>query len=299
MNACVIVNPTAGKAGNLDVLLKELHRLRPNKVHQTRRAGDAEIFAQKAIRSGCNYLIAAGGDGTLNEVVNGIGREQSIREVRMGIVPLGTGNDFARLLGLPRSFEDNIDVLRAGKTTRIDLVRAKSKRIIRYFVNVSTGGFSGVVDEKLTPEIKNAWGPLAYVRGAAAALPQIQNYRTTIVFDNKERVSLDLYNVVVANGRFVAGGLPIAPNADPGDGLLDVILIPSLPATELAFLGAQILLGKHLSNKVITFRRSAKIEVSSRPRMEFNVDGELIGNEPVIFQVASRALDFVTAKDEQ
>lgn len=297
MKACVIVNPAAGGAGDLKALLKQLHRLRPSELHQTRRAGDAEAFARTAIRSGCNYVIAAGGDGTLNEVVNGIARARVAREICVGILPLGTGNDFARVFGLPGSIEDNIDILRAGKTTRIDLIQAKSQRI-RYFVNVSTGGFSGVVDEKLTPEIKQAWGPLAYIRGAASALPQLQAYRTTIVFDGKERLSLDLYNVVVANGRFVAGGLPIAPNADPGDGLLDVVLIPSLPATELAFLGAQILLGKHLGNEVIIFRRAARIEVTSRPRMDFNVDGELIGNEPVVFKVASHPLNFVTPKNE-
>jgi diacylglycerol kinase (ATP) len=281
----------------LSALLKQLRRrLRPNELHLTRRAGDAEVFAAKAIRSGSNYVIAAGGDGTLNEVVNGIARTRGARRISVGVLPLGTGNDFARLLGLPGSIEDNIDILRAGKTTRIDLIRVKSERT-RYFVNVSTGGFGGVVDEKLTPEMKRAWGPLAYIRGAASALPQLHAYHAMIVFDDKERLSLDLYNVVVANGRFVAGGLPIAPDADPADGLLDVILIPNRPATEFALLGAQILLGRHLGNEAIIFRRANKVEISSRPAMSFNVDGEPVGDEPAVFQVASRALSFVANKE--
>ena len=292
---CVIVNPAAGRIVDLSAILKELSRLRPSELHLTRRAGDAEIFARKAILAGCNYLIAAGGDGTLNEVVNGIARARGARKICVGLLPLGTGNDFARSLGLPETREDNIDILRAGKTTQIDLVRVKSNRI-RYFVNVSAGGFSGVVDEKVTPAIKRTWGPLAYVRGAASALSQLQAYRTTIVFDDKERLSLDLYNVVVANGRFVAGGLPIAPDADPSDGLLDIILIPSQPAAEFALLAAQILLGKHVSNEAVIFQRATKMKINSRPAMSFNVDGELVGNEPAVFQVVPHALNFITGK---
>ena len=93
-------------------------------------------------------------------------------------------------------------------------------------------------------------------------------------------VDVDLYNVVVANGRFVAGGLPIAPEADPADGLLDIVLIPSRPTSEVVLLAAQILLGKHLKSDAIIFRRAAKVSVQSNPGMWFNVDGELIGNDP-------------------
>lgn len=295
MKPCIIVNPVAGRVSELNELLKRIERLRPNKVQLTRRAGDAETFARKAIVAGCNNVIAAGGDGTLNEVVNAVARARDARKISVGVLPLGTGNDFARSLELPEEMEDNIDILQAGETTQIDLVRVKSKRT-RYFVNVSAGGFSGVVDEKVTPAIKRAWGPLAYVRGAASALPQLHAYRTTIGFDDKERLSLDLYNVIVANGRFVAGGLPIAPDADPSDGLLDIILIPSQPAAEFALVAAQILLGKHVSNDAVIFRRATKMEVNSHPAMSFNVDGELVGNEPAVFQVVPRALNFITSK---
>src|SRR5205814_8393933 len=141
--------------------------------------------------------------------------------------------DFARSIGLPASVEDNIDILRAKQTDSIDLVRVTSDHT-RYFVNVSAGGFSGLVDEKLTLDIKSTWGPLAYLRSAAAALPESHAYRTTVTFDDTERLVIDLYNVIVANGRFVACGLPIAPLADPGDGLLDAEPIPKRSAAELA-----------------------------------------------------------------
>ncbi len=293
VKTAVILNPKAGSVTDLSPILKQIERLKPAICSITRKRGAAQRFAAEAVRKGCNYIIAAGGDGTLNEVINGIARHAS--KVRLGLLPLGTGNDFARCLNLPTTLEQSIDILRAGKTRQIDLVRVKSDRS-RYFVNVSASGFSGLVDEKLTPKIKKAWGPLAYVRSAAAALPELRAYRTSIRFGPRETSTLDLYNVIIANGRYVAGGLPIAPEADPSDGLLDVILIPQRPAPEIALLAARILLGRHLGSDSIIFRRVPKISIRSRPGMWFNVDGELVGNEPATFEVMPRALQFVVEK---
>jgi diacylglycerol kinase (ATP) len=291
----IIVNPIAGAIVKRDVLLKQLRRLDPRKLCLTKRAGEAETLARAAIRAGCDYIIAAGGDGTLNEVINGIASPHPIRGVRMGIVPLGTANDFARSMKLPARMEDNIDILRAKQTVLVDLVRVTGKRT-RYFINVSAGGFSGIVDEKLTPQIKSTWGPLAYFRSAAAALPKLRAYRTTVIFDDVERSEVELYNIVIANGQFVAGGLPIAPDASVRDGLLDILLVPKRPAREMALLTAQMLLGKHLSSDAIPFRKARKISVKSRPRMWFNVDGEPFGDDPAVFQIIPRALEFVIRK---
>lgn len=295
MKPYIIVNPIAGATVNPDVLLKQLRRLDPRKLSLTKRAGEAETLARAAFRAGCDYIIAAGGDGTLNEVINGIASPHPIRGVRMGIVPLGTANDFARSMKLPARVENNIDILRAKQTVLVDLVRVTGKRM-RYFINVSAGGFSGAVDEKLTPQIKSTWGPLAYLRSAAAALPKLRAYHATVIFDDVERWEGELYNIVIANGKFVAGGLPIAPDASVRDGLLDVLLVPKRPAREMALLTAQMLLGKHLSSNVIPFRRTRKISVKSRPRMWFNVDGEPFGDDPAVFQILPRALEFVIRK---
>src|SRR5437762_1836917 len=158
---------------------------------------------------------------------------------------------------------------------------------------VSSGGVSGVVDEKLTPEMKRTWGPLAYLRSAAAAFSELRGYATRVTLDDAEALELDLYNVVVANGRYVAGGIPIAPEAELADGLLDIVLIPERGPTDLAILAAQIVVGKHLSSDAIIFRRAKKIAISSRPGMWFNVDGELIGNEPATFELLPGALQCV------
>ncbi len=295
MKPYIIFNPIAGSIVNRSGLLKQLRRLNPRKLRLTQRAGEAETYARDAIRAGCDYVIAAGGDGTLNEVINGIATPRRTRGVCVGLVPLGTANDFARSIGLPASVEDNIDILRAKQTDPIDLVRVTSDRT-RYFVNVSAGGFSGLVDEKLTPEIKSTWGPLAYLRSAAAALPKLHAYQTSIVFDDVERLMIELYNVIIANGQFVAGGLPIARQADLRDGLLDVVLVPKRPPAKMVLLAAEMLLGNHLSSNAVIFRRAKKISVRSQPGMWFNVDGELVGNEPVIFQIVARGLEFVISK---
>jgi diacylglycerol kinase (ATP) len=292
-NVCIILNPAAGSVKDPDALMKQLGALSDTTLKTTSKPGSAERCARAALKQGCDVIVAAGGDGTLNEVINGIG--ESAGNVRIGLIPLGTGNDFARTLGIPTNVEQCLELLRAGQTRGIDLVRVTSDRV-RYFVNVSAGGFSGLVDEKLTAEMKRSWGPLAYVRSAAAALPELRAYLTRIALDDKETISENLYNVIIGNGRYVAGGLPVAPEALPDDGLLDLVLIPERPVADLALLLPQIVLGTHLSSESIIYRRASRISVNSKPGMWFNVDGELVGNEPAVFEVLPRALQFVTAE---
>jgi diacylglycerol kinase (ATP) len=288
----VILNPAAGTVKDVDALVERIRRLPDAEVCVTAKAGAALQATRTALGKGCEMIVAAGGDGTLNEVINGLRDEASA--VAVGLIPLGTGNDFARTLGLPTDVDKAIALLQAGHTRAIDLVRVTSDEV-RYFVNVSAGGFSGLVDEKLTLEMKKTWGPLAYLRSAAAALPDLRAYRTTLSLDNTESLTLSLYNVVIANGRYVGGGTFIAPEASIDDGLLDIILIQERSAAELALLAAQVALGNHLSSDAIVFRRAAKIAVNSKPGMWFNVDGELVGNEPAEFAVLPRALQFVVA----
>ncbi|MEP6698670.1 MAG: diacylglycerol kinase family protein, partial [Verrucomicrobiota bacterium] len=216
-------------------------------------------------------------------------------ETRVGLIPLGTGNDFARTIGLPADANDCLDLILKAHTRPIDLVRVTS-RGVRHFINVSAGGFSGVMNEKLTPEVKATWGPLAYIRCAAAALPELRAYVTRVALDDEECISMRLYNVIVGNGRYVAGGIPIAPEAQPDDGLLDLVLIPERPATALALLAPQVLMGSHLTSDSIIYRRARRVTINSRPGMWFNIDGELVGNSPATFEVLPHALQFVVGQ---
>src|SRR5947207_1662100 len=290
MRACVILNPIAGGVKDIDAIRELLRGLNPERFCVSEQAGDAEKFASDA--ADFELIVSAGGDGTLNEVVNGIA--QGGCNAALGLLPLGTGNDFARTLGVPNNVGTAIEQIMAGKTRGIDLVRVTSDQV-RYFINVSSGGFSGLVDEKLTPEMKRTWGPLAYLRSAAAAFPKLRGYTTRVVLDHDTPQEIDLYNVVVANGQYVAGGVPIAPEAKVADGLLDVLLIPERGPTDLALLAAQIVVGRHLSSDAVIFRRAKTIAISSRPGMWFNVDGELIGNEPATFELLPGALRCIVA----
>jgi diacylglycerol kinase (ATP) len=290
---CIILNPSAGSIRDLDAVTARLAQLPDAEIRLTNKPGSAARFARTAIGKGRTTIVAAGGDGTLNEVINGIG--ENFGEVRVGLLPLGTGNDFGRSIAMPVDLEAALEVIRAEETRAVDLVRVASDEV-RYFVNVSAGGFSGLMNEKLTPEMKKTWGPLAYLRSAAAALPELRAYRTTLSLDNEESLTMELYNVVVANGRYVAGGRLIAPEASIDDGLLDVILIPQRPAAEMALIVAQIALGTHLSSEAVVYRRARKVTVNSKPGMWFNVDGELVGNEPATFEIVPRALRFIAPK---
>src|SRR5262245_55201987 len=133
MKTSIIFNPAAGSVKDRKAIDEKLQQLSGAQICFTEKEGDAIRFAEDAIQQGQELVVAAGGDGTLNEVINGIARFAD--RIRIGLVPLGTGNDFARTLALPNSIEDCIDILKAGKTREIDLVRVTSDQI-RYFVNV-------------------------------------------------------------------------------------------------------------------------------------------------------------------
>ena len=290
MKTRIICNPGAGNVDDLGAIRAQLERFPAAEICFTEGEGDAVRLAQEAAEGGFELILAAGGDGTLNQVINGLAPHAD--KLQVGLIPLGTGNDFARMLNLPTETEDCIDLLKEGHVRAIDLVRVTSDQV-RYFLNVSAGGFSGTVNEKMTPEIKQSWGPLAYLRCAAEALPELRAYQTEITLDGMTTLALDLYNVVIANGRYVAGGTLIAPEALIDDGQLDLILIPKNEGANLALVAAQIAMGKHLTSDGVVFRRAATVSITSNPGMWFNVDGELIGNDPARFEVMPQALQFI------
>ncbi len=287
MSICIIVNPGAGSVEDLEVLESALGRLPDSHVLRTEATGDAERLAREAVRDGADLIVAAGGDGTLNEVVNGL--SEDFGKARLGLIPLGTGNDFARSIGVPDDVEGALNVLLEGTVRSLDVARATIGDTCRCFVNMSAGGFSGEVSEQAS-EAKDLWGPLAYMRGAIGALPEMKGFLTTIVLNGSETLRLEIFNIVVANGRYVASGIPAAPTAVLDDGLLDVVISPMTTLPQLAVLIPQVLLGQHLESDLLLFRRATRVEIECDPPMAFNVDGELIGEGIARFEVLPRAL---------
>jgi diacylglycerol kinase (ATP) len=290
MPTCIIVNPGAGSVEDLEVLESAFGRLPDSHVLRTEAAGDAERFAREAVRDGADLVVAAGGDGTLNEVLNGL--SEDFGKARLGLIPLGTGNDFARSIGVPDDVEGALAVLLEGTVRSLDVARATIGDTCRCFVNMSVGGFSGEVSERAS-EAKETWGPLAYLRGAIGALPELKGFLTTITLNGGETLSLETFNIVVANGRYVASGIPAAPTAILDDGLLDVVISPMTTIPQLAVLIPQVLLGRHLDSDLLLFRRATRVEIECNPPMAFNVDSELIGEgagEGALFEILPRAL---------
>ena len=293
MRTWIIVNPKAGSVDEQTALGETLGRLPDTEVHHTERAGHAEELARDAVRQGVEQVVAAGGDGTLNEVVNGL--SEDFGRARLGLLPLGTGNDFARSIQVPDDLEGALAVLQAGRTRRVDVARATLRSGSRYFINMSAGGFSGLVSEK-ADGAKDLWGPLAYMRAAVEALPELRTFKAAIRLSGAEELDLETYNLVVSNGRFVAGGIPAAPQAELDDGLLDLMIVPATTGPKLALLVPQVLLGRHLGSDLLIFRKATRIEIESDPPMAFNLDGELLDEAPSSFEVLPRALEVVVGE---
>ncbi|HEX9941947.1 MAG TPA: diacylglycerol kinase family protein [Thermoanaerobaculia bacterium] len=295
MKTRIIVNPNAGSVGEIETLQETLGKLPETEVRFTRKEGDARRLARQAVSSGAELIVAAGGDGTLNEVVNGMAVD--FGGARLGLLPLGTGNDFARSIDVPADLEGALAVLAQGRTRAVDVARARFGRKRRHFINMSAGGFSGIVSEK-AGEAKDRWGPLAYLRAALGSLPELKGFSAHLELDGSERLDVETYNVVISNGRYVAAGIPVAPQSELDDGRLDLMLVPTATIPQLARLVPQILLGRHTGSDLLLFRRARRIEIVSDPPMSFNVDGEVIGDEPALFEVLPRALEVVVGEEE-
>lgn len=307
METVVILNPTAGSADDVPHLRELLADLPDTEIWETEAEGHGKELAARAVREGASQVVSAGGDGTLNEVVNGLSTDFSA--ARLGILPLGTGNDFVRSIFVPDDLEQAVDILRRGDTRTVDLGRCcwgsadangddTAAEHERYFLNMSVGGFATAVDEEMDEEVKRRWGALSYARSAAGALSDLEAFSCRLKLRGGEELEMDLYLLVVANARFVASGIPAAPRAETDDGCFDVIAFPEMPMGQIAALIPPTLRGEHLDHELVTVRRTRSLEVESRPEMEFNVDGETCAHTPLSFEVLPRALEVVVGEPE-
>ena len=289
----VLLNSHAG--GDADPV-RQAVRLHPEA--ELVEADDLADAAEDAAREGVGLVVAAGGDGTIHAVANGLlrtGREAEDLPT-LGVLPTGTGNDLARTLSLPLDTPcaDTLDLLENGERRLIDAIHVRSGDGSLFAINACSGGFTGQIDEAMTPELKETWGPLAYAIGTVKALPNIEDYHTTLAWEHERPHRVHAFNVLVANGRTIGGGTPVAPGASLEDGLLDVVVVREGGALDLARLTARAYTtGDYTEDDKVIHRRVRRVRVESHPGMWFNVDGDLHSNDPVTFEVVPGALRVV------
>lgn len=308
-SAIVVSNPHASGAALLDDYRRAVEEASASAVLASRLrvewleakdATDARALAASAVDSGIELVVAAGGDGTIHAVVEGLASRAF--GATLGVLPLGTGNDLARSLGVERAPREAAELLVHGVARPIDVMRVEvatpgGAPKVHHGINVAAGGFSGQVDEAMTEEMKARWGPLAYLRGAVKVLPELIDYQTRLAFDDGELELIDAWAVIVANAKSCAGGIKVAPEALADDGLLDVVALQAGSLLDLAAVAALLVSGAALDSRDIVFRRARSVRIDSTPAMHFNVDGELLDAEPLTFRVLPRVMRVIAAKD--
>jgi diacylglycerol kinase (ATP) len=236
----------------------------------------------------------AGGDGTLNEVLNGVARVAGAFErITFGLVPLGTGNDFASALGLPEEIEAALEILLRGHTVMCDVGALDERR----FINVSAGGFIAEVSDAVNPQLKTIAGKLAYLIGGAQVLFDYEPVRASVSLKESDgRVrerQLDVQMFAVCNSRMVGGGRLIAPHALIDDGLFDVCLVEAMPVVEFIGLLTSVSAGDHLSDERVSYFRARALELRFARTIKVNTDGEVLETDHCRYTLQTRAARFL------
>lgn len=295
VRACVIFNPAAkGQKAErfrrgLDEIAKEAS------LRQTAAPRDARRLAAQAIAEGFDTIIAAGGDGTLNEVLNGIGDvPDGFNRVRLGVLPLGTVNVFARELGLPTQPEKAWRILRLGRERRIDLPYfvngSPETREQIYFAQLAGAGLDSRAIELVDWSVKKKVGPLAYVVAGLKAIGEPQAKIT--VTDGAHSVTGEL--VLVGNGRLYGGTFRVFPEARLDSGVLEVCVFPKVNWGVLARCGSRLLLTQKLPRTAVTRLRGTSFSFIAKATTRFEVDGELAGHLPAQLGIQPGALRVLT-----
>lgn len=285
MTILLVTNPASGGAAKHDraAIVEALSALGPVAVLEpsSRDAFDAEV--QRAAE-GCELVVSAGGDGTLNCTVNAL--RDRLDSLTFGLIPMGTGNDLARTLGVadldpPEAAAALID----AEEMPLDVGVASGAGAERLFVNACMGGFPVQVNEVLTDAEKERLGAAAFIWGGAKALADLN--RSTVMLNGV--AAPDCVAAGVGNGRTCGGGIEVWPSADPGDGVLDGCALAAEGPPGLMKLGASLKLGRHEGLDGVTTVRSPSVSITADPVIEINVDGELIGlKTPASFELFTK-----------
>jgi diacylglycerol kinase (ATP) len=292
--ARIIYNPTSGKElfkrTLPDVLIKLEKAGFETSAYATEKIGDATIEAQRSFEGQYDVLIAAGGDGTLNEVVNGIA-EQPDRP-KLGIIPMGTVNDFGRALHLPSDIMSAIDVIIDQHSTKVDIGKMNS----RYFINLAAGGQLTQVSYETPSKLKSIVGPFAYYIKGFEMLPQMKAVDIRIEYDGEVfQGEAMLFLLGLTNS--MAGFEKLVPDAKLDDGKFTLIIVEKANLAELGHIMTLASRGEHTKHPKVHYEKASSINISSYTDMQLNVDGEYGGKLPGNFLNLKQHIEVFTPKD--
>jgi diacylglycerol kinase (ATP) len=304
MKALFVVNPAAGHGRGHARWEKGralASRLWPDhEVALTGRPGHGRELARAAVLSGTEIVVAVGGDGTLGEVVDGYlsVADASRRSAVIATFPAGSGCDFARHMGVPRDPEKWAAAMSAGKRIRLDGALATFRAgsgapRSRHFLNVAALGLAGDVAVGVERRGKALGGTLTYLLEGLFAISGARAKRMRLVVDGREEPAAEYHLVAATNTSTVGGGMRIAPSADARDGLLDVVTVGALSRLELLSLMPSIYRGGHVGAPGVSVRRARRLEVYPDEPLELNLDGDLDGLTPAVFEALPKAIAFL------
>ncbi len=299
----VIVNPNAGNGKGkkdwttISTLLTKAGLL--YNVKFTERKGQAIDFTLEGITAGFRKIITVGGDGTLNEVVNGVFSNNICltTEISLGLIPVGTGNDWGKMFGIPLDYYESIRIIAENKQFVHDVGVISyfigTERYNRHFINIAGLGFESVVVRRTNiQKDKGRGGKLIYLYSLLMSLLSYKNTEAEVVIDDV-KINADVFSINVGNGRYCGGGMRQTPNALPDDGLLDVTIINGMGKLEIIRNLRILYDGTILSHPKIDGYRCRSLKVSSGSILYAEADGESLGHTPVEFKIIPLSINVI------
>ncbi|AJY77557.1 diacylglycerol kinase [Paenibacillus beijingensis] len=293
--ARLIYNPTSGREEMKRRLADILHKLESGGIetscHATSGEGDASLAAREAAERGFDMIIAAGGDGTLYEVINGLGEMEN--RPPLGILPLGTTNDFARALGIPKHWEYACELIIQQYTRPIDVGRANN----RYFINIAGGGSLTELTYEVPSKLKTMIGQLAYYMKGLEKMTRLRPTELHITAEGYGEIHEEIMLFLICNSNSVGGFEKLAPMAKLDDGMFEVLVLRKCNLAEFIRLVTLALRGEHLNDPHIIHFKTRSLEVTTPDYVQLNLDGEYGGTLPCNFTVLPAHLNIFV--DEQ
>ncbi|TQR17696.1 diacylglycerol kinase [Psychrobacillus vulpis] len=293
--ARIIYNPTSGRELFKKSLPDVLESLEiagyETSCHATKCEGDATIAAKKAVENGFDLVIAAGGDGTLNEVVAGVSEFE--HKPKIGLIPMGTTNDFARAVHIPRDISKAVEIIIKGDTIPVDVGRVND----RYFINIAGGGRITELTYEVPSKLKTVLGQLAYYLKGIEMLPSINATKVRIEYDD-EVFEEEAMMFLVGLTNSVGGFEKLAPSSSINDGKFTLLILRKCNVAEFIRLASLAIRGEHLHDPLVISTKAKHIKVTSEDKVQLNLDGEYGGTIPAAFENLYRHIEVFVPIDE-